>query len=88
MLKHILNGGPIMIPLLILSVVAIAVIIDRIRVFRLAEEDSTPLRESIIKLLEAGKVEEAIENLYLGGRDGTEAEVYLAIFERSQAFAG
>jgi len=60
MLKHVLNGGPIMIPLLILSVVAFAVIIDRIRVFRLAQADSTSLRDSIIKLLEAGQIEEAI----------------------------
>ena len=49
MLKHILNGGPIMIPLLILSVVAFAVIIDRIRVFRMAQADTTSLREAIIK---------------------------------------
>ena len=60
MLKHLLNGGPIMIPLLILSVVAIAVIIDRIRVFRAAQSDTTSLRETIIKLLEAGKIEDAI----------------------------
>jgi len=60
MLKHILNGGPIMLPLLILSVVAFAVIIDRIRVFRLAQTDSTSLRETIIKRLEAGRIEEAI----------------------------
>jgi biopolymer transport protein ExbB len=60
MLKHILDGGAIMIPLLILSVVAIAVIIDRIRVFRLAQADSSALRESIVKQLEAGQIEQAI----------------------------
>lgn len=60
MLKHILDGGPIMLPLLILSMVAIAVIIDRIRVFRLAQADTSALRETIITQLEEGQVEDAI----------------------------
>ena len=34
MLEHMLNGGPIMIPLMLLSVLALAVIVDRIRAFR------------------------------------------------------
>jgi biopolymer transport protein ExbB len=60
MLKHILDGGPIMLPLLILSIVAITVIIDRIRVFRLAQADTSSLRETIITQLEEGQVEDAI----------------------------
>ncbi|MFC1600897.1 MotA/TolQ/ExbB proton channel family protein [Candidatus Sumerlaeota bacterium] len=60
MLKHILDGGPIMIPLLMLSVMAIAIIIDRLRVFRIAQADTAPLREAVIRQLEGGQIEEAI----------------------------
>lgn len=60
MLEHILDGGIIMIPLMLLSVLVFAVIIDRMRAFKVAGKDSTPLRNSIIKHLEAGNVDEAI----------------------------
>ena len=44
MLEHLLDGGIIMVPLLFLSVLSLAVIIDRLRVFRLAETDAAPLQ--------------------------------------------
>ncbi len=61
MLEHILDGGPIMIPLLGLSILGVAIIIDRIRVFRMAAVDTEAMRETIIKELEKGNIEEAIE---------------------------
>jgi len=61
MLEQIIKGGYIMIPLVGLSIVALAVIIDRIRAFRLAEVDSSALRTRVIDLLEDNRVDEAIE---------------------------
>ena len=61
MLKHILDGGPLMVPILILSILAIAVIIDRIRVFRLTAKNPSRLLNGIIAELEKGKAEQALE---------------------------
>ena len=44
MLEHIINGGTIMVPLLLLSILAFAVIIDRMRVFKAAEKNVQSLR--------------------------------------------
>jgi len=60
MLKHILQGGLIMLPLLALSVVAVAVIIDRLRVFRMAQSDVTKLRRDVLDNIEEGDVDKAI----------------------------
>ncbi len=61
MFKHILDGGPLMVPVLILSILAIAVIIDRIRVFRLAAKNPSRLLNGIIQELEKGQADQAIE---------------------------
>ncbi len=61
MLKHILDGGPLMVPVLILSILAIAVIIDRIRVFRLTAKNPSRLLNGIIQELEKGQADQAIE---------------------------
>lgn len=60
MLEHILDGGPIMIPLLLLSILALAVIIDRMRAFRAADVDTSSLKNKVMELLSHGKVDEAI----------------------------
>jgi len=60
MLEQIIKGGYIMIPLVALSIMALAVIIDRIRAFRLAEVDSSALRTKVIDLLEKNQIDEAI----------------------------
>lgn len=59
MLPYIIDGGLIMLLLVALSIVAVAVIIDRWRVFKRAEVDTPRLRESVKSSLERGKVEEA-----------------------------
>jgi biopolymer transport protein ExbB len=59
MLQYILDGGLIMIPLMGLSVLALAVIIDRLRAFRLASVDTTTLREKVIECLEEGRLDDA-----------------------------
>ena len=61
MLKNILEGGPLMVPILILSILAIAVIIDRIRVFRLTAKNPSRLLNGIIAQLENGHTDKAIE---------------------------
>lgn len=61
MLRYILEGGFVMFPLIFLSMLAVAVIIDRIRAFRLAEGDTTSLRQNVIKALEEGEIDQAIE---------------------------
>jgi len=60
MLEAIIKGGYIMIPLVALSILALAVIIDRIRAFRLAEVDTTDLRARVIELLQTNRVDDAI----------------------------
>jgi biopolymer transport protein ExbB len=62
MLENILDGGVIMIPLMLLSVLVFAVIIDRVRAFKVAEKDPSLLRKDIIKHLEEGSVDEAIKD--------------------------
>jgi biopolymer transport protein ExbB len=61
MLEHILDGGTIMFPLLLLSILAFAVIIDRIRAFRLAENDVVALRKTVTDHLYSGNIDESIE---------------------------
>lgn len=50
-----------MVPILILSILAIAVIIDRIRVFRLTAKNPSQLLNGIIAQLENGHTDKAIE---------------------------
>ena len=60
MLEHLLNGGPIMIPLMVLSVLAVAVILDRLHAFRAAKSDNATLRAKVGDLLYEGNLDEAI----------------------------
>lgn len=60
MLGHILDGGAIMIPLLVLSVLAVAIIIDRVRAFREATVDTSELQNAVISRLEDGRIDDAI----------------------------
>lgn len=60
MLQYLVKGSWLMVPLLICSIVAIAVIIDRIRAFRMAESDTFAMRQKIAGLLETHKTDQAI----------------------------
>ena len=61
MIGHIIDGGLIMIPLMLLSIVAFAIVIDRMRVLKAAgDEDTEALRSMVISKLEAGDVDGAI----------------------------
>ena len=62
MLTYLLEGGPIMIPLTLLSVLSVAIIIDRMRAFRAADMDTLALRVSVTDALELGDLDGAIEN--------------------------
>lgn len=61
MLEYILDGGPMMLPLVFLSVLAVTVIIDRIRAFQAAETDSAGLRRNISDHLYEGRLDDAIK---------------------------
>lgn len=62
MLKYLLDGGFIMLPLLGLSIVGLAVIIDRLRVFRLASEsDAESLFHKVTDCIDRGDLEAAIK---------------------------
>ncbi len=61
MLQFILQGGYMMYPLVILSVLAVAIILDRTRAFRLAETDTVQLRTQIIDALQKGDYDRSAE---------------------------
>lgn len=44
MLNYLLDGGPVMVPLLLLSILTLAIVIDRVRAFRAAGGDFDTLR--------------------------------------------
>lgn len=60
MLEHLLNGGPLMIPIMGCSVLALAVILDRLYAFRAAKTDNVALRAKVEDLLYEGKLDESI----------------------------
>jgi len=61
MLEHIIDGGTIMVPLVLLSILAFAVIIDRMRAFKVAEQDVQSLRKAVTDHLYSGNVDDSIE---------------------------
>ncbi len=61
MLQYILDGGFVMFPLMVLSVLAVAIIVDRSRAFRLARADSSALRKEVIRRLEEGEIDAAMQ---------------------------
>jgi len=61
MLEYILDGGPFMALEITCSVFLVAVVIDRVRVFRRLKTDHRELSQKIGDLIEGGAVEEALE---------------------------
>ncbi len=61
MLEILLDGGWMMLPLLLCSIAVVAIIIDRARAFRAAAVDFNGLRKNVRDLLFAGKTGEAID---------------------------
>jgi biopolymer transport protein ExbB len=60
-LEHILNGGPLMLPLMACSLVSLAVVYDRWMAFRENRKIDTPaLRSKVLSSLRANNVGEAI----------------------------
>ncbi|MBM4043308.1 MAG: MotA/TolQ/ExbB proton channel family protein [Planctomycetes bacterium] len=60
MLEYILDGGLLMYPLAACSIVALAVMIDRVRAFRAADTDIMALRAKVTDCLDAGRVDDAV----------------------------
>ncbi len=61
MLEYILDGGMLMYPITLCSIVALAVLIDRIRAFRGADTDIHALRVKVSDCLDNGKVDDALD---------------------------
>lgn len=61
MLEYMIDASICMYPLTLASIVALAVILDRWRVFKVAEADTAQLREEVLGLLEQRNVGGAVE---------------------------
>lgn len=61
MLNIILQGGPLMWPLMFLSILSISVIYERWTAFKKAQVDTTALRQEVITLLKDGQTKRAIQ---------------------------
>ncbi len=61
MLEYILDGGLLMYPLVACSIVALAVIIDRVRAFRAADCNTVALRMQVTDCLDDGQIDQAVE---------------------------
>jgi len=85
MLEYLIKGKLMMGPLLFCSIIAIAVIIDRIRAFRLADADSFEMRKNISALLDEHKVDQAVEEC--GKYRGPVAAVMLAGLDKMRRLA-
>ncbi|HCE42155.1 MAG TPA: hypothetical protein DET40_01235 [Lentisphaeria bacterium] len=86
MLEYILDASFIMYPLVLCSIIALAVILDRWRVFKLAEGNDGQLRENIFTLLEENRMDEAIE-VCKGSRGPTAAVLLLGLQRFRQLLA-
>lgn len=60
MLGYLMDGGWMMLPLVICSVIGFAILIDRARAFRAAGSDYDELRGKVRAALEAGNVDDAM----------------------------
>jgi biopolymer transport protein ExbB len=77
MLETIIKGGSMMAPLMVLSVLALAVAIDRWLAFSANDRvDSRSLRSQVLELLAAGKIDEAA--VLCGSTPGPVSAVMLA----------
>ncbi len=79
MLEFILDASFMMYPLLACSIVALAVIMDRWRVFRMAECDTGALREKVFTLLEDNRLDDAIDVCKAEGRGPSAAVLLLGL---------
>lgn len=80
MLGILMDGGWMMIPLLLCSIVGFAVIIDRFRTFRSVGFDQEAFRKEVRGLLEDGNVEGALEKCQ--GSEGPVAATLLVGLQR------
>ena len=81
MTGYLMDGGWMMLPLLACSIALVAVIIDRVRAFRVAAKcDSTELRQKVAKLVSDGDVKGAVEACR--GSEGPVAAVLLTGLEK------
>ena len=81
MMGYLMDGGWMMLPLLICSIAMVAVIIDRCRAFRAAAKlDPAALRGKVVKLVADGDVAGAVEACR--GSEGPVAAVLLTGLEK------
>ena len=80
MLGLLMDGGWMMLPLLLCSILGLAVIIDRMRAFKAAGEDYEGLRKTVRGKLEEGDVMAALEAA--GGAKGPVAATFVTGLNR------
>ena len=80
MLELLMNGGWMMVPLLLCSILGLAVIIDRMRAFKAAGGDYEAFRKGVRAKLEQGDVMAALE--VAGAGDGPVAATILTGLNR------
>ena len=61
MLEYMIDASICMYPLTLCSIVALAVILDRWRVFKVAETDTAGLRDEVLGMLSQHRVDDAVE---------------------------
>ncbi|MEA2081446.1 MAG: MotA/TolQ/ExbB proton channel family protein [Elusimicrobiota bacterium] len=59
-MSYLIKGGPVMFLLAVLSVVAIAIIINRLRFYKTCGIDAQPLINGVLKYIRAGSPESAV----------------------------
>jgi biopolymer transport protein ExbB len=82
LIQMLAKGGPVMIPLLVCSVVALAIVVERLR-FWWRHGDTGPA-ERAIELAERGRLDEALE-VARGARTATARVVAAGLAERGAA---
>ena len=80
MLGFLLDGGWMMLPLAVCSVVCLAILIDRARAFRVAGTGHDTLRKQVRSCLEGGRLDEALR--HCTESDGPVAATLLAGLQR------
>ena len=61
LIGYMFAGGPFMWPILFLGILAIGVVIERYRSLKLLNTDTTQLRKQVLDLLQANRIEEALQ---------------------------
>jgi len=60
-MKYMIDGGPFMWPILVMAIIAVGVVLERVRSLSMLTVDSSALRDKVIALMKADRAEEALD---------------------------